>query len=92
MGEAWVLPWNSLPNSAKTVDKVRQASYLLVDEVKPNSSCHWLEDSSRLVDEAQESSSEALPVDVCGPVSPSHIRIIGPRHPTLIVSSLDCEN
>ncbi|MBW0521629.1 hypothetical protein O181_061344 [Austropuccinia psidii MF-1] len=89
--EAWVVPWDSPLESTEMVDKYYQSDHSLVDKVQLNNLCS-LEDSSRLVDEAQEFSSDAAAVEDSRPVNLSHIEVIGPRHPTLIVRSVDSEN
>ncbi|MBW0556988.1 hypothetical protein O181_096703 [Austropuccinia psidii MF-1] len=89
--EAWVVPWDSLLESTEMVNEYYQSGHSLVDKVQPNNLC-LLEDSSRLVDEAQKFSSDAAAVEDSRLVNRSHIEVIGPRHPTLIVSSVDSEN
>ncbi|MBW0570986.1 hypothetical protein O181_110701 [Austropuccinia psidii MF-1] len=73
------------------VDESYHSGHALADKVQPNNLC-LLEDSSGLVDAAQEFSSDAVAVEDSRPVNPSHIKVIRPRHPTLIVSSVDSEN
>ncbi|MBW0491793.1 hypothetical protein O181_031508, partial [Austropuccinia psidii MF-1] len=90
--EAWIVPWNDQRELTETVDELRQSDHSLVGEVQANDSLHSVEDSSRLVDEAQESSSGVAAVEIPVPVNRSRIKVIGPRHPTLIRGSVDSGN
>ncbi|MBW0506582.1 hypothetical protein O181_046297 [Austropuccinia psidii MF-1] len=90
--EAWIVPWNNQLESTETVDEFRQSGHSLVDELQKNDSLHSVEDSSRLVDEAQESSSSATADENPVPANRPCIEVIGPRHPTLIMSSINSGN
>ncbi|MBW0466267.1 hypothetical protein O181_005982 [Austropuccinia psidii MF-1] len=90
--EAWIVPWNNQLESTELVDEFRQSDHSFVDEVQTNDLLHSVEDSSRLVDEAQESSSSAAAVEIPVPVNHPRIKVIGSRHPTLIKGSIDGGN
>ncbi|MBW0537118.1 hypothetical protein O181_076833, partial [Austropuccinia psidii MF-1] len=90
--EAWIIPWNNQLESTEMVDEFHQSGYSLIDEIQMNDLFHSVEDSSRLVDEAQESSSGVAAVEMPVPVNRPRIKVIGPRHPTLIKGSVDSGN
>ncbi|MBW0500125.1 hypothetical protein O181_039840 [Austropuccinia psidii MF-1] len=91
INEAWIVPWNNQLELTERVDEFRQYGHSLVDEIQLNDLLHSVEDSSRLVDEAQESTSDSAAVEDPIPVNRSCIKIIGPRHPTLIKRSIDVD-
>ncbi|MBW0501922.1 hypothetical protein O181_041637 [Austropuccinia psidii MF-1] len=81
--KAWVVPWDSPLELTEMVDESYQSGHSLAEKFQPNNLC-LLEDSSGLVDEAQEFSIDAAAVEDSRPVNHSHIKVIRPRHPTLI--------
>ncbi|MBW0517135.1 hypothetical protein O181_056850 [Austropuccinia psidii MF-1] len=76
---------------AEEVDEVLPADMGLVDEflpIKPD-----LDDSSRMVDEIQESNEAgAAEHSPAHPISALRIKVIGPGHPTIISSDIDSFN
>ncbi|MBW0533962.1 hypothetical protein O181_073677 [Austropuccinia psidii MF-1] len=90
--KAWIIPWNNQLELTEMVDEFHQSGYSLVDEIQTNDLFHSVEDSSRLVDEAQESSSGVAAIEMPVPVNRPRIKVIGPGHPTLIKGSVDSGN
>ncbi|MBW0517549.1 hypothetical protein O181_057264 [Austropuccinia psidii MF-1] len=72
--------------SAAVVDEVHSADMESVDEVRPMDP--ELDDTSRMVDEVQVA-PELDSADSAPPCNRSRIKVIGPRHPTIISSAVD---
>ncbi|MBW0535199.1 hypothetical protein O181_074914, partial [Austropuccinia psidii MF-1] len=73
----------------EVVDETRSVNMGQVDEILPIEPI--LDEPSRMVDEIQDS-SEIAASDQDRPACPSRIKVIGPRHPTLISSDVNSHN
>ncbi|MBW0541403.1 hypothetical protein O181_081118, partial [Austropuccinia psidii MF-1] len=90
--EAWLVPYNGLIETEDIARDIPSSSPSSSNESQEDLPCHPSEGSSRMVDEVQEPPVAAEEVEDSDPISSSRIKVIGPRHPTLIVGDVNSSN
>ncbi|MBW0534400.1 hypothetical protein O181_074115 [Austropuccinia psidii MF-1] len=90
--EAWLVPYNGFITAEEASNDILPPNPLPDVESQDNVSCSLSEGSSRVVDEVHEPSCVAEAVVDSNPINTSRIKVIGPRHPTLIVGDVASRN
>ncbi|MBW0536664.1 hypothetical protein O181_076379 [Austropuccinia psidii MF-1] len=87
-----MVTWESHPSRAEVVDEIHPVRAASVDELRPEEPAVISGEDQEMVVESHSSSNDSLEDEDSHPVANSHIKVIGPRHPTIYSADINRSN